>query len=327
MQAVVVTEEGDPEHMTIGDVPLPEPGADEVRVKVHATALNRADTFQRRGYYPPPEGASEILGLEMAGTVEETGPGVVDWHEGDRVFALLDGGGYAEYTVVHKDRLMAVPPGLPMQEAAAVPEVFLTAYQALHWLGGVQRGHDVLIHAGASGVGTAAIQLTRRAEAHAHITASAPKHDVCRTLGAATTIDYESEDFAQRIADVTEGEGVNILIDFIGAPYFHRNVECLAMDGRIVQLATLGGSTVEEVSLRDLMAKRAHLLTSTLRSRSLAYKIDLTQEFAADVLPQFMEGTLQPVIDSVYDWTDAAAAHRKMENNENAGKIVLKVLS
>lgn len=327
MRAVVVTEEGDPEHMTIGEVPTPEPGADEVLVKVHATALNRADTFQRRGHYPPPEGASQILGLEMAGTVAEMGPGVVDWHEGDRVFALLDGGGYAEYTVVHKDRLMAVPPGLSMQEAAAVPEVFLTAYQALHWLAGVQPDHDVLIHAGASGVGTAAIQLSRLAEAHPYVTASAPKHEVCRTLGAEATIDYESEDFARRIDEITDGRGVDVVIDFIGAPYFHPNVESLAVDGRIVQLATLGGSTVEQVSLRKLMSKRAQILASTLRSRSLAYKVQLTQEFASDVLPKFIEGELEPVIDTEYDWTEAADAHRRMENNENAGKIVMNVIS
>ena len=326
MRAVTVTEEGDPEHMTIGEVPTPEPGPEEVLVKVHATALNRADTFQRRGHYPPPEGASDILGLEMAGTVAETGDGVVDWHENDRVFALLDGGGYAEYTVVHKDRLMAVPPGLSMQEATAIPEVFLTAYQALHWLGGVQSDHDVLIHAGASGVGTAAIQLARLAEAHPYVTASAPKHEVCRDLGAEVAIDYESEDFAERIAEITEG-GADIILDFIGAPYFHQNVSSLTLDGRIIQLATLGGSTVEQVSLRALMAKRAQLLATTLRSRSLAYKVQLTQEFASDVLPHFIDGDLQPVIDSVYDWTEVADAHRRMENNENAGKIVMTVVS
>jgi putative PIG3 family NAD(P)H quinone oxidoreductase len=326
MRAVTVPEPGPPEHMTIGEVPTPQPGPDEVLVKVHATALNRADTFQRRGHYPPPDGASEILGLEMAGTVAETGSNVLDWHEQDRVFALLDGGGYAEYTVVHKDRLMAVPPGMSMQEAAAVPEVFLTAYQALHWLGGLQPGHRVLIHAGASGVGTAAVQLTRHGEAHPYVTASAPKHEVCRDLGAEATIDYQSEDFAERIAEITDGRGVDVILDFIGAPYFHANVDALALDGRIVQLATLGGGTVEEISLRALMAKRAQLLASTLRSRSLGYKVQLTQEFASDVLPQFIDGALRPVIDSVYDWTDVTEAHRRMENNENAGKIVLTVI-
>ena len=327
MRAVVIPEEGAPEHMTIGEVSTPEPGPDEVLVKVHATALNRADTFQRQGHYPPPEGASDILGLEMSGTVAETGSEVLDWHKGDRVFALLDGGGYAEHTVVHKDRLMAVPPGLSMREAAAVPEVFLTAYQALHWLGGLQAGHHVLVHAGASGVGTAALQLARRAEAHPYVTASAPKHEVCRDLGAEATIDYQSENFARRIAECTDERGVDIILDFIGAPYFHQNVDSLALDGRIVQLATLGGSTVEQVSLRALMATRAQLLASTLRSRSLAYKVQLTQEFASDVLPQFIDGQLEPVIDSVYDWADVADAHRRMENNENAGKIVLEVVS
>jgi putative PIG3 family NAD(P)H quinone oxidoreductase len=313
--------------MTIGEVPTPSPGPNEVRVRVHATALNRADTFQRRGHYPPPDGASPILGLEMAGVVEEAGDRVIDWHEGDRAFSLLAGGGYAEQVVVHKDLLMAVPPGLSMRDAAAIPEVFLTAYQALHWLGGMQSGHEVLVHAGASGVGTAAIQLAKEAGAHPYITASAPKHEVCRDLGAEATIDYESEDFAAQIEDRTNGEGVHIILDFIGAPYFHKNVASLAMDGRIVQLATLGGSTVEEVSLRALMAKRAHLLASTLRNRSLDYKVQLTQEFASDVLPTFVDGQLRPVIDSTYDWTEVADAHRRMENNENAGKIVLQVVS
>ena len=327
MRAVRVSKEGDPEYLTIGEVPTPEPGPDEVRVNVHATALNRADTFQRRGHYPPPEGASPILGLEMAGIVDEVGDRVLDWHEGDRVFSLLAGGGYAEQVVVHKDLLMALPPGLSTKEAAAIPEVFLTAYQSLHWLGGVQSGHRVLIHAGGSGVGTAAIQLAREAGAHPYVTASASKHGVCRELGAEAAIDYESEDFAQRIDEITNGEGVHIIIDFIGAPYFHQNVASLAMDGRVIQLATLGGSTVEEVSLRELMAKRVQLLTSTLRNRSLDYKIQLTQEVASDVLPKFVDGQLRPVIDSTYDWTEVADAHRRMENNENAGKIVLQVVS
>lgn len=326
MKAVLVSTEGDPEHLTIGEHPTPEPGADELLVKVHAAALNRADTLQRRGHYPPPEGASEILGLDIAGTVEALGPGCVNWNEGDRVFGLVPGGGYAEYAVIHKEMAMVVPPGLSLTEAAAIPEVFLTAYQALHWLGQLQAGHHVLIHAGASGVGTAAIQLVRDAEAHPYVTASAPKHDVCRALGAEATIDYHTESFANRVEEITDGGGVDIILDFIGAPYFHDNVVSLATDGRIVQLATLGGSTVEAVNLRALMAKRVQLLTSTLRSRSRDYKVRLTQEFAADVLPRFIDGALRPVIDSTFDWTEAAAAHRRMENNENAGKIILQMV-
>jgi putative PIG3 family NAD(P)H quinone oxidoreductase len=326
MRAVVVSEPGGPDRLQIGDIPTPEPGENELLVRVHATALNRADTFQRQGHYPPPDGAPETLGLEMAGTVADAGPGVVNWDEGDRVFGLLPGGGYAEYATIHADMAMSVPPGLSMEEAAAIPEVFLTAYQSLHWLGGIQAGHDVLIHAGASGVGTAAIQLVRAADARPVVTASAPKHEVCRSVGAEAAIDYETEDFAERVEALTDGRGVDIILDFIGAPYFHRNVESLATDGRIVQLATLGGATVEEVSLRDLMAKRAHLLATTLRSRSREYKVQLTQEFAADLLPRFVEGDLQPVIDSTYPWTQVADAHRRMENNENAGKIVLRVI-
>ena len=326
MRAVLVSSEGDPEHLTLGQYPTPEPAADELLVKVHAAALNRADTFQRKGQYPPPEGASEILGLDIAGTVEAMGPGCVNWSEGDSVFGLVPGGGYAEYAVIHKDMAMAIPPGLSMVEAAAIPEVFLTAYQALHWLGEMQAKDHVLIHAGASGVGTAAIQLVRQARAHPYITASASKHDVCGDLGAEVTVDYTSEDFAQRIQDVTAGRGVDIVIDFVGAPYFHKNVASLAVDGRIIQLATLGGSTVNEVSLRALMAKRIHLLASTLRSRSRAYKVRLTSEFAADLLPHFVDGALQPVIDSTFDWAEAAAAHRRMENNDNAGKIVLTMV-
>lgn len=326
MKAVLVTEAGDPKHMRLGEYPTPEPGADELLVKVHAAALNRADALQRRGKYPPPDGASEILGLDIAGTIEEMGPGCVNWNEGDRVFGLVPGGGYAEYAILHKEMAMAIPPGLSMVEAAAVPEVFLTAYQALHWLGRIQVGSHVLVHAGASGVGTAAIQLVKAAEAHPYVTASAPKHEACRELGAEATIDYESENFANRIAEITNGRGVDIILDFVGAPYFHDNIASLAMDGRVVQLATLGGSTVEEVSLRALMAKRVHLLATTLRSRGRDYKIRLTQEFAADILPKFVDGTLQPVIDSTYDWTEADEAHRRMEANKNIGKIVLRIV-
>ena len=305
---------------------IQEPASDELLVRIKATAINRADLHQRAGNYPPPEGASEILGLEMAGIVEDMGDQVEGWEKGDRVFALLPGGGYAQYCTIPAEMGMAIPRKLTFPEAAAVPETFLTAFQALHWLGRMQAEDHVLIHAGASGVGTAAIQLVKLADAHPYITASAPKHDVCRELGAEAAIDYKSEDFAARIHDVTDGRGVDIILDFIGAPYFHKNMASLAVDGRIVQLATLGGSTVEEVSLRALMAKRVHLLASTLRSRSRDYKVRLTGEFAADCLPHFVDGDLQPVIDSTFDWTEAAAAHRRMENNENVGKIVLTMV-
>ncbi len=325
MQAVVIGQPGGAEPLRIDEAPKPAPGPEELLVRVHATALNRADTMQRKGNYPPPEGASPIMGLEMAGTVEAVGERMVNWNAGDRVCGLLAGGGYAEYATIHHEMAMAVPPGLSLEEAAAIPEVFLTAYQALHWLGALEAEEHVLIHAGASGVGTAAIQLARLADAHAYVTASAPKHEVCRELGAETTIDYKTEDFADRIADLTDGRGVDLIIDFIGAPYFDANLRALAVDGRLVLLATLGGSRVETVDLRRFFRKRVQLFASTLRARSPDYKIRLTQDFAGYALPQFVDGDLRPVIDRVYDWTEVAEAHRRMENNENAGKIVLRV--
>lgn len=325
MKAILVEQAGAPKHLRVGEHPDPEPCPEELLVDVRATALNRADTMQRRGKYPPPEGASEILGLEMAGTVAQVGAECAGFGEGDRVFGLLPGGGYAERVAIHHEMAMPVPDALSFEEAAAVPEVFLTAYQALYWLGGLEEGARVLIHAGASGVGTAAIQLVREAGAHAYVTASAPKHEACKALGAEAAIDYRSEDFADRIEEITGGAGVDLILDFIGAPYFAPDVRALATDGCIVLLATLGGATVEEVSLRDLMAKRVHFKATTLRARTLDYKIRLTQDFAAYALPLLAGETLRPVIDRTYDWHAAADAHRRMEANENVGKLVLRV--
>ena len=327
MKAILVDREGGPEHLHLGSHSDPEPAPDELLVEVHATALNRADTMQRRGHYPPPEGASEILGLEMAGRVAAVGSACTGWSEGDRVFGLLAGGGYAEKVAIHHELALPIPEGLSFEEAAAVPEVFLTAYQALFWLGGVAEGQRVLVHAGASGVGTAAIQLVREAGGEPFVTASSPKHDLCRRLGAEATIDYRSEDFAERVDDITGGEGVHLVVDFIGAPYFEKNVRVLRTDGRLVLLSTLGGTTVESVDLRRFLAKRLHLKASTLRARPQEYKIRLSQEFAAYALPRFEEGALRPVIDRTYDWAEAAEAHRRMEANENAGKLVLRIRS
>ena len=325
MQAILVREPGGPEQLTLGGHPSPIPERDELLVRVRATALNRADLMQRQGKYPPPPGASEILGLELAGTVEAIGDACAGWAEGDRVFGLLPGGGYAEYAVLPARMAMRIPENLSFEEAAAIPEVFLTAYQALFWLGTLDEGQRVLVHAGASGVGTAAIQLATAAGAPVVVTASAPKHDLCLALGAEAAIDYRSEDFAERIDDLTDGCGVDLIIDFIGAPYFHKNIASLATDGRLVLLAMMGGSRVDNLNLAALFRKRIHLITSTLRSRSRDYKIRLTQDLAARCLPQFESGHLKPIIDSTYDWRDVQEAHRRMEANENAGKIVLVV--
>lgn len=325
MRAVVVDEPGGPEQLRLAERPQPLPAPDELLVRVRATALNRADLMQREGRYPPPEGAPDILGLEMAGTVEAQGSACVGWNRGDRVCALLPGGGYAEYVTVPHEMAMPIPPSLSFEEAAAIPEVFLTAFQALYWHADVEAARDVLVHAGASGVGTAAIQIARHAEARVYVTASAPKHARCLELGAAAAIDYRNEDFAERIAALTEGRGVDLILDFIGAPYFEQNISSLARDGDLVLLSLLGGHRLDEVSLAPLFRKRARITASTLRSRTPQYKVDLTRDFAARLLPLFEDGTLQPVLDSTYDWTEVQAAHQRMGNNENAGKIILRV--
>lgn len=325
MKAILYDTPGSADQLYLGETQKPVPEADELLVRVAATALNRADLMQREGRYPPPPGVSKILGLELAGTVEAVGAGVTGWQPGDRVCGLLPGGGYAEYAVLPHRMAMPVPPVLSFTEAAAIPEVFLTAFQALRWIGKVEAGQRVLIHAGASGVGTAAIQLAQAMGATPFVTASAGKHEVCLKLGAATAIDYRREDFADRVQELTDGQGVNLVIDFIGAPYFERNIKVLSMDGGLVLLSMLGGQYVEGFNLTELFRKRARIEASTLRSRSVEYKIRLTQDFAASMLPLFQERQLKPVIDSVYEWSDVKAAHEHMEANKNIGKIVLNI--
>ncbi len=325
MKAILQESPGGPETLYVGETATSDPEADEVLVRVRATALNRADLMQREGRYPPPPGSSEILGLETAGVVEAVGPACDGWTVGDRAFGLLPGGGYAEYVTFDYRMALPIPDVLSFEEAAAVPEVFLTAFQALYWLGNLSEGERVLIHAGASGVGTAAIQLVREAGAQAYVTASAPKHTLCLDLGATLALDYKADDFAERVLEATDGRGVDIILDFIGAPYFEKNVRALAVDGRLVSLALMGGGTLEQLHLGTLFRKRLHLLFTTLRNRPTAYKVALTHDFAARILPLFEAGRLKPIIDSVYDWTDVQEAHRRMGDNRNAGKIVLRV--
>lgn len=325
MQAVTVRTPGDASQLIIDSYPMPQPKAYEILIRVAATALNRADLLQRQGKYPPPAGASEILGLEVAGEIVALGESSAKWRVGDKVFGLLPSGGYAQYAVMHEDMAMPIPGNLSIEEAAAIPEVFLTAFQALHWLGKLQANETALIHAGASGVGTAAIQLAREAGATVLVTASAAKHQICRELGAALTIDYRTESFEQKVLEATSGRGADVLIDFIGADYFQANLNCLATDGRLVQLATLSGSKTESFDLRQLMSKRLQLMGSTLRSRSQDYQIRLTKELAAFALPRFADGRLRPIVDRAFDWQQVREAHQYMESNQNAGKIVLRV--
>jgi len=324
MKAILIHQFGGIDQLYIGEHPKPVLNEYELLVKVEATALNRADILQRQGKYPPPKGASPILGLEMAGIVEEAGKNVTEWKAGDHVFALLPGGGYAEYAVIPQGMAMLIPDNMSFEEAAAIPEVFLTAYQALVWLGNVQPAYNVLIHAGASGVGTAAIQLVKYFQGTSLITAgSNEKLQFCCDLGASFAFNYKEEAFAEKVLQATKGGGVDIIIDFVGAPYWKQNISCLAVDGRIVVLATMGGSVIEKFDVRAMFIKRAQLLTSSLRSRNESYKIDLTQDFSQRILPGFADGKLKAVVDRIFNWQDVAEAHQYMEQNRNIGKIVL----
>lgn len=325
MKAVLIKEFGGPEQLYLGTCETPQPKANEILVKVAATALNRADTLQRMGKYPAPKGESEILGLEIAGTVESVGAKVTKWKVGDRVCGLLGGGGYASYAVIHEELAMPIPDGISLIEAAAIPEVFLTAFQAIQWIAQLKEGEHILIHAGASGVGTAAIQLANRMGAIPIVTASSAKHELCLELGARHAIDYKTENFEESVIKLTDGKGANVIVDFIGAPYMQQNLNALAMDGRMVMLAFLGTPKIEALNLIPILRKRLQINGSTLRARSLDYKVELSQDLMRFAWPLFTDGRLKAVVDSVFDWEDVADAHRYMEANKNKGKIILKV--
>lgn len=325
MKAIQVKNPGKNSTLEIGEVPTPEPSENEILVKIEATALNRADLHQRAGKYPPPEGASEILGLEMAGVVEKAGSAVDQWEKGDRVFALLPGGGYAEYCTVPAELAMPIPENCSYEEAAAIPETFLTAFQAISWLGEFKEQETILVHAAGSGVGTSAIQLANHLFDAQIIGTAGKQHklDTAQELGARYAYNYKEQDFADEIKKDIGADCVDLIIDFIGAPYWEKNINVLAMDGRVVYLSFLGGHRLEEMSLAPLLKKRLKIMGSTLRSRTSDYKIKLTKDFADQALGLFKNNTLAPVIDSVFDWTETEKAHKQMQENNNTGKIVL----
>ncbi len=327
MKAIQFDQFGGPEQLYIGDWPEPVPADDELLVKVAATALNRADLLQREGKYPPPPGESEIMGLEMAGTIISCGKDVSAFEPGDRICGLLPGGGYAEKAIIPANLAIPLLDSMSFTEGAAIPEVFLTAFQALDWLANLQAGERVLIHAGASGVGTAATQLAKRMGAgEIFVTASAKKHEICRTLGANHCIDYRQENYSEVVLDKTDGKGVDVLIDFVGGPNFANNLKSMNVDGRIVMLAFLGGPlTPEAVNLAAILRKRIHVMGSTLRSRSKAYKANLTNDLREKHWTAFASGELRPIIDSEYSWTEVAAAQTRMAENKNQGKIILTI--
>jgi putative PIG3 family NAD(P)H quinone oxidoreductase len=292
-------------------------------VRVRASALNRADTLQRRGNYPPPPGESEILGLELAGEVAAVGNAVSGFSTGDRVFGLVGGGSYAEKALIHSHMAMRIPEAWSFETAAAVPEVYLTANETLFTLGELTQGETVLIHAGASGVGTAGLQMAKQAGARVFVTAgSAAKIARCTELGADAGINYKEEDFAARVMALTDKAGVELVQDFIGAAYWDRNLRCLKVAGRMVMVGLMGGIKVE-ANLNVIMGKRLRIMGSVMRSQPLENKIAMTRRFQERWLPLLESGVLKPVIDTSFPLAEAAAAHRYMEENRNIGKILL----
>ena len=325
MKAILYHEPGDESQLYLSEVNDPVLQPKSVILHVAATALNRADLLQREGNYPVPPGANQILGLEVAGTVIEVGADVTGFEIGDNVCALVNGGGYAQQIAVDYRMLLKLPERLSFTKAAAIPEVFLTAFQALHWIARLQPDETVLIHAGASGVGTAAIQLVRLAGAVPIVTASAHKHQQVEDIGAARSIDYQSEDFAEAVKDYTAGKGADVILDFVGGPYLKKNLEAVAIDGRMVSLAALGGARVPEFTMAPILRKRVQLTGTTMRSRTDEYRQRLTADFRERIWPHFADGPLQAVVDTIYDWEDVAAAHRYMASNANVGKIVMTI--
>jgi len=304
-------------------VDAPEPGPEEALVEVHATAVNRADLLQRRGLYPPPEGASDIPGLEASGVVAEVGERVTRVAPGDRVCCLLAGGGYAQFVTTHADMLLKLPENLDLTRAAAIPEVYYTAYLNLVIEGAMQHGATVLLHAGASGVGTAAIQICRLYDAAVLATASAPKLAGLREMGV-VAIDRHEEDFAARVAEETEGRGVDVILDPVGGGYLGDDVQSLAARGTVVIIGLLGG-TEGQLSLAPLLRKRLRIVGSVLRSRSLAEKLEITARFRDDVWPHVGTDGIWPVVDRVLPIEEVEAAHALLERNETFGKVVLSV--
>jgi tumor protein p53-inducible protein 3 len=324
MKAILQAETGGPEVLTLGEAAEPVLGERDVLVRVQAAGVNRADILQRKGLYPPPPGASPVMGLEVAGRVVRVSPGCRRRRPGERVFAVVPGGGYAEYAAVDERLALPVPENLTIEEAAGIGEVFLTAYQALFFLARIAPQESVLFHAGASGVGTAGIQLARSHGCRVLVTAgSARKLLFCRELGADTAINYREEEFPERVMAATAGQGVDVIVDVVGAPYFKKDFDCIATDGRLIILSLMGGRMLEKFDLSRLLLKRIQVVGSTLRNRSLEYRIRLAEAFAGDFLNLFVSGDLRPVIDRVFPWDRAADAHRCIESNETIGKVVL----
>ena len=326
MRAVVIPEYGGVDVLEVRDVPAPVPGPDEVLVDVACTAMNRADLLQRMGLYPAPgpKPDIEIPGLEFAGTIAALGGLVTGWSVGDEVMGIVSGGAKAEQVVTHERMLQRIPSSVTLRDAAAIPEVFMTAHDALMTQGGLASGGTALVHAGASGVGTAAIQIAKAIGARIAVTCSTSKVAACTDLGADLVVDYTGADFAEAVKEWTGGRGVDVILDVIGGDYLARNIASVRIQGRVIQVGVMG-APMATFGLGALLPKRAALIGTVLRSRPIEQKIDANQRFCAELLPRFDDGSLRPVIDSRFALDDIAEAHNYMATNANVGKILLDV--
>jgi NADPH:quinone reductase len=325
--AIAIRTPGGPEVLEPVELPVPEPGPDEVLIRVAAAGVNRPDILQRLGRYSPPAGASEIPGLEVSGTIARLGPvpegAGSRWAPGDQVCALITGGGYAEYVVAPARQCLPVPSGMELIRAAAIPETYFTVWTNLFQRGQLRTGDSVLVHGGSSGIGTTAIQLARAFGATVFATAgSDEKCAACETLGAAAAINYQTTDFVDAIAQITTNRGVDIILDIIGGDYFERNLRALALDGRLLQIGLLGGSRAS-IDLSTIMRRRLTLTGSTLRVRSVDEKAAIARELEQHVWPLLGSGAVGPVVNRTVTLTRAADAHRLLESGEVIGKVVL----
>ena len=323
MRAVIAPEPGGPEALVVTDLPDPQPGPGELVIDMTATAVNRADTMQRQGFYPPPPGASDVLGLECSGVVSAVGEGVESWSVGDEVCALLAGGGYGEKVLVPAGQVMPVPDGVDLVTAGALPEVAATVWSNLFMIAGLQQGETLLVHGGGGGIGTFAIQLAHALGARVITTAgSQEKLDACRALGADVTINYKEQDFVEEVAKATDGAGVDVILDNMGAKYLPRNVEALATEGRLVVIGLMGGAK-GELDLGLLLRKRGAVIATSLRARPVEEKAAICASVVEHVWPLVADGAVKTLVHTTLPLEEAREGHRIMEASDHIGKIVL----
>jgi len=325
MIAIEIREPGEPDVLLPAERPIPAPAGGEVLIRVAAAGVNRPDVFQRRGRYAPPPGASDIPGLEVSGVIEALGAGVNTWKIGDAVCALVTGGGYAEYCVAPAPQCLPLPPGMDIVTAAAIPETFFTVWTNVFQRGRLQRGESLLVHGGSSGIGTTAIQLAVARGSRVFATAgSAEKCVACERLGAERGINYRDADFVAVVREATGGHGVDVVLDMVGGDYFARNLDALAVEGRLVEIATLHGVKAE-VNIQAIMGRRLTITGSTLRPRPIADKAAIAVELQREVWPLLASGAVRPIVHARFPLREAAAAHRMMESSAHIGKLLLVV--